>query len=338
MESEDHATESLFFDNLQLSQIVNEPLADNDPPVGDEVYRTDEANPIGPGLFLPVIPGDRVEMSVYGYFDGGTAFNSTLPVENLTNELTTMFNAVDAGAEIPLVVNEIVSDIFSSGFGAIGSGTEDDAPAAYLNYLMFDEEMNLVTGESGFERIPDNAIATPKQLSVDYSVNSRGHLFMYLSNESNEDSLTNAVFWDDLKITHHESPIVQVDDYYPFGLTFNGWQRMGVKENDFLYQGKEIEKELGFKLYDFHVRGYDPKALDQMVSELDFTMYEQDASGMRKDRGGNKKILSEKVTNKQAHEFGVFDRTVQKHNSFMLKMINTTYRQVIRNSDRERKG
>ncbi len=133
MELEDHGTESLFFDNLQLAQIRDEPLADNDPPVGDEVYRTDEANPIGPGLFLQVIPGDRVEMSVYGYFDGGTGFNSTLPVENLTNELTKMVNAVNAATELQLAVNEIVSDIFSSGFGAIGSRNVDDAPAAYLN-------------------------------------------------------------------------------------------------------------------------------------------------------------------------------------------------------------
>ncbi len=150
MESEEHAAESLFFDNLQLAQIVNEPLADNNPPVGEEVYLTDEANPIGPGLFLPVIPGDWVEMSVYGYFDGGESYTSTLPVQNLTDKLTTMFNAVNAGTEMALAVNEIVSDIFSLGYGAVGSGLEDDAPAAYLNYLMFDEEMNLVPGRKWF--------------------------------------------------------------------------------------------------------------------------------------------------------------------------------------------
>ncbi len=225
----------------------------------DEVYLTNEANPIGPGLFLPVIPGDRVEMSVYGYFDGGTAFNSTLPVENLTNELTTMFNAVDAGTEIPLVVNEIVSDIFSSGFGALGSRDKDDAPAAYLNYLMFDEEMNLIPGESGFRRIPDNAIATPKELSVDYSVNSTGHLFMYLSNESNEPNISNAVYWDDLKITHHESPIVQADDYYPFGLTFNSYQRTTAKPNRYLYNdGAERIDDLDLGVDMTAFRMYDP--------------------------------------------------------------------------------
>ena len=265
MESEDLATDSLFFDNMQVAQIVNELLADNNPPVGDEVYLTDEANPIGPGFFLPVIPGDRVEMSVYGYFDGGTGFNSTLPVENLTNELTMMFNAVNAGTELPLAVHEIIDDIFSLGYGAVGSGTEDDAPAAYLNYLMFDEEMNFIVGESGYLGISDSALAIPEHLYQDYSVNSRGYLFMYLSNESNESNISNAVYWDDLKITHHESPIVQTDDYYPFGLTFNSYQRPSAKKNDFLYNGKEMQDELDLGWLDYHARQYDP-ALGRMLS------------------------------------------------------------------------
>ncbi len=84
---------------------------------------------------------------------------------------------------------------------------------------------------------------------------------MYLSNESNESNesnISNAVYWDDLKITHHESPIVQVDDYYPFGLTFSGWQRMGVKENKYLYNGKELQRELDLDWYDYGAKMYMP--------------------------------------------------------------------------------
>ncbi len=168
--------------------------------------------------------------------DGGTGFNSTpLPVENLTNELTTMFNAVNVGTELPLAVNEIIDDILSKGCVAVGSGDEDDAPAAYLNYLMFDEEMNFIKEKSGVLGISIGANGIPELLYENYFVNSRGYLFMYLSNESNESNISNTVYWDDLKITHHESPVVQVDDYYPFGLTFNGWQRMGGQENKFLF-------------------------------------------------------------------------------------------------------
>lgn len=49
--------------------------------------------------------------------------------------------------------------------------------------------------------------------------------------------------------------IVQEDHYYPFGMTINSSQfsyRFSTA-NDFLYNGKEREEELGFELYDFGV-------------------------------------------------------------------------------------
>ena len=54
------------------------------------------------------------------------------------------------------------------------------------------------------------------------------------------------VYFDDLKITHYPSPIVQEDDYYPFGLTFNNYQRALSKKNNYLYNGgTERIDELG---------------------------------------------------------------------------------------------
>ena len=44
------------------------------------------------------------------------------------------------------------------------------------------------------------------------------------------------------------------EDYYPFGLTFNRYQRTGLDKNEYLYQGKE-EME-GTDWYDFHARSY----------------------------------------------------------------------------------
>jgi hypothetical protein len=33
-----------------------------------------------------------------------------------------------------------------------------------------------------------------------------------------------------------------MDDYYPFGLSFNSYQRPSAKKNDFLYNGKEEQE------------------------------------------------------------------------------------------------
>ncbi len=47
------------------------------------------------------------------------------------------------------------------------------------------------------------------------------------------------------------------NDYYPFGLTFNEYQNQGEEENNFLYNGKELQTELGLDWYDYGARMYD---------------------------------------------------------------------------------
>ncbi|MDH5382117.1 MAG: hypothetical protein OEW75_14775 [Cyclobacteriaceae bacterium] len=49
----------------------------------------------------------------------------------------------------------------------------------------------------------------------------------------------------------------QLYDYYPFGLTFNSWQRGGSKKNDYLYNGKEMQDELDLGWMDYGARMYD---------------------------------------------------------------------------------
>ena len=64
---------------------------------------------------------------------------------------------------------------------------------------------------------------------------------------------------DDLKITHTSAlTIVQADDYYPFGLTFNSYQRLGETDQKYLYNGKEMQSDLGLNLISTDFRMYDP--------------------------------------------------------------------------------
>src|SRR5690606_14696075 len=48
----------------------------------------------------------------------------------------------------------------------------------------------------------------------------------------------------------------QRDDYYPFGLTFNSYQRENSTANNYLYNGKEKQDELGIGWLDFGARMY----------------------------------------------------------------------------------
>ena len=43
--------------------------------------------------------------------------------------------------------------------------------------------------------------------------------------------------------------MVQMDDYYPVGLTFNSFQREKSVGQQYLYNGKEIQRELDLGWY-----------------------------------------------------------------------------------------
>lgn len=58
------------------------------------------------------------------------------------------------------------------------------------------------------------------------------NIYFYLSNETLKEM---EVYFDDPKITHRHSPVIQTDDYYPFGLTFNSSEISGYISNNFLY-------------------------------------------------------------------------------------------------------
>jgi RHS repeat-associated protein len=66
------------------------------------------------------------------------------------------------------------------------------------------------------------------------------------------------VFFDDLKVTHTKSSIVQANDYYPFGLTFNSYQRENSVDQRYKFQGQEHIDDLGLNWDSFKWRNYMP--------------------------------------------------------------------------------
>ena len=66
------------------------------------------------------------------------------------------------------------------------------------------------------------------------------------------------VYFDDFKVTQVKNPVIASDDYYPFGLTFNSYNRENSTPNQNLYNGKELQDELSLNTYDFGFRQYDP--------------------------------------------------------------------------------
>ncbi|WP_305983550.1 RHS repeat-associated core domain-containing protein [Roseivirga thermotolerans] len=67
------------------------------------------------------------------------------------------------------------------------------------------------------------------------------------------------MYFDDLRITHTKSKILQEDHYYPFGLSISALSSTGPlsKPNQFKYNGKELNEEFDLNWYDYGARNYD---------------------------------------------------------------------------------
>lgn len=84
---------------------------------------------------------------------------------------------------------------------------------------------------------------------------SGGYNYIYVSNES---TLNANVYFDDMKVTHEHSPLVQVNAYYPYGLAMEGlsYDREAAAANLYGFNGMENNEEVG--LYSTSYRMYNP--------------------------------------------------------------------------------
>jgi len=74
-------------------------------------------------------------------------------------------------------------------------------------------------------------------------------------------------------MTYTPSPVVQQEDFYPFGLAFNSYSRESSVPNKYLFNGKELQTDLGLNLEDYGARMYDPAlgrwwAIDGMTDRM----------------------------------------------------------------------
>lgn len=204
---------------------------------------------------ISVMPGDTVKMEVYAkYVDSNTS--------NWTSALNTLMSQI-ATSTTGVVVDgtTYTTSTASFPFGGLQntSGSTGTGPKAYLNWLIFDR--NYVLLDAGYQRMTTAAReygqdVAHEKLSVSFTAKQPGYVYIYLSNE--ETSPVD-VFFDDFKVTQVKSPVVQMEDYYPFGLTFNSYKRENSVANDYKYNGKEEQTALGLGWFDYGARMYQPE-------------------------------------------------------------------------------
>jgi RHS repeat-associated protein len=139
----------------------------------------------------------------------------------------------------------------------LGGTQGSSQPAAYLNYLVFDKNLNYLFG--GYTETVDNNQGVMQQFGIpDIPITQPGYIYVYLSNESS--NTTKLILFDEMNVILTR-PILQVADYYPFGMEMaeNGYENVLETENRFLYNGKELQDDLDLEWYDYGMRFYDPQ-------------------------------------------------------------------------------
>ncbi len=233
---------------------------------------------IGPAKMLVVSAGDTLNLSVYAKY--ANSFTGTTSGNNVTiaAALAAAFGNTGSGAT---ALEQNTYNTLNNNAGNFLASVLDPGPStepkAYLNYVFFDQDFNLVTSASGYEQVKSNSSGVFDLLQTNEIIlEEGGYMFVYLSNEGNTSDGGN-VYFDALRVNHKKGHILQEDHYYPFGMNINALSSSAAlsKPNRFKYNGKEEQAEFNLEWYDYGARMYDPtigswNAVDPLANQYDF--------------------------------------------------------------------
>jgi RHS repeat-associated protein len=162
-----------------------------------------------------------------------------------------------AGGEVGTPSAAIQS--YGNFIGGGGNTGNSSWPKGWLNILVFDKNYTLV--DVAYEQLSSTyvqPVGNPTKqphglLSKTVTIKEPGYVYIYVSNEG---TVQQEIYFDDLTLTHTKGAIVQMDDYYPFGLTYNSYSRENSMTNDYQYNGKEMQDELNLGWLDYGARMY----------------------------------------------------------------------------------
>ena len=220
----------------------------NTTPGGNEVELLTSGQ-TGAMLLLQVSQHDTLHLSVNANYE--TAPSSNGFTGTVYSALFSAYNSSIANGEASSALENEFSEALS-GANMAGKDDASSAPRAFLNYIFFDRDMNYIS--AGFKQISTAAlgVGVHENIAINDIIPDRaGYLLTYLSNEN---AAPVNIHFDDFTVYQGKSRIKQVDDYYPFGGTFNSYT--SGTENLYKYNGKEEQKETQW--YDYGARMYDP--------------------------------------------------------------------------------
>lgn len=264
--------ESLVFDNLDEIREYK-PGGDQGDYMAAMLDAADPKTRIGSSLLVHVMAGDRVSMNVNNYYESYNHYDESVIDGNdvLASVVGTLTGGSGgfAGSEShnPKLVDGLFNgENFAAFNDMVTAGNTDPfKPKAYLNYILFDENMSIVGSMSGAFQANGDGNWTEIGTATALEVPKNGYLAIYLSNASYATSTGEGyrVFFDRLRLTVTKGNLLEETHYYPFGLPIKGLNSAEVtddfKQNRRKYQGNEYITDLGLNWMDFQNRQYDPQ-------------------------------------------------------------------------------
>jgi RHS repeat-associated protein len=217
---------------------------------------------------IAVSSGDVVSAEVYAKYPDTNSANWLPALSTLMGNIATNTGNIVVDGSNYANGNNPFNALFAQAHTPSGT-----APQAYLNCvpaeasakagMVFDKNWNLISSKSGYMQITTagretgSDVAHERLFTPSISITEPGYVYIYVSNE--DLAAPKDVFFDDFSVTQVKTPIVQTEDYYPFGLTFNAYQRDSSMPDQYLYNGKELQDELSLGWLDYGARMYMPE-------------------------------------------------------------------------------